>query len=77
MNIEDYVELTKEIQKNNSLTSENNLRKIKYITLNYDTRDNSIYNIKFREWFKKDYKTFIGHECALKNILNWLGSEQR
>jgi len=72
VNIEDYVELTKEIQKNHSLTSENKLRKIKYITLNYDTRDNSIYSIKFREWFKKDYKAFLGHECTLKNILNWL-----
>lgn len=49
----EYVKLLEKIQKDHTMSNltKNRMRKIKYVTCNYDTRDNQIYRVSLREWF--------------------------
>ena len=56
----EYVKLLDKINKEhqNIHMGKNKMRKIKYVSCNYDARDNSIYNVRLRQWFTKDPISF-------------------
>ena len=56
----EYVKLLEKIQKEhqNIHIGKNKMRKIKYVYCSYDTRDNSIFSIRLREWFVLEAKVF-------------------
>ena len=76
----EYVKLLNKIQKEHS-NCIGKMRNIKYVSCNYDTRDNSIYRVSLREWFTKEPTNFprdfvIGEELRVKemyeDICKWL-----
>ena len=71
----EYLELLKEINKNHTTDNigQNSMRKIKYVSSSYDTRDSKVYTVSFREWFKAFHKTFSNP--TLKEVLSWLREE--
>lgn len=73
MKPEEYVELLKLISKDHNMMSKNG-KSIKYVSSNFDTRDNSIYRVSLREWFSKETVVFVvsGHENLFDTIKEWL-----
>lgn len=76
----EYVKLLDKIQREHSMMSKKG-RSIKYVSCNYDTRDNSIYRVSLREWFDSNATEFprefvIGKELRVKemyeDICKWL-----
>ena len=80
----EYVKLLEKIQKDHTVLGRKG-RKIKYITNSYDTRDNSIYRITFREWFTSEQVSFprdVEFGKALRisemyeDIIKWLENKE-
>jgi len=81
----EYVKLLDRIQRCHTVKNRDNLRKIKYISNNYDTRDNSIYRVTFREWFTSETVSFprdaeFGEPLRIRemygDIVKWLEKEE-
>lgn len=79
----EYAKLLEYIREHHSCLAKKG-RKVKYIASNYDTRDNTVYSIRIREWFCKDFISF--DKCAgfgqpayestmYERIINWLAEE--
>lgn len=75
MTPEEYAELLNLIKTDHGMLSKKG-RSIKYVSSNYDTRDNTVYAVSLREWFKKDTKQFIKSYCdnLLETIKDWLAN---